>query len=233
MDAFLQRQWRYNLAFLICSALAIFLAGVAVTLTVMNKAAGYSSGAPVRVQSGPTIRAQQQGDADGGAQVARMPQQQIEAPVSRPEPPQLIRAVGTHHPSKSHAYRAYVVKPGETLSRLDPAGWKHTCDINRQFGSIKKADCTLTADAAILLPVAVVESMTLAAVDSPAAPSERIAQTEIRKRLSQTDRLHLAEKARWQFCDHTGNERSSACESERAANFEMLVLSLQRSSDRT
>lgn len=232
MDASLQRQWqRYNFSFVLCLVLAIFLAGMATAFSIDNKT-GYSSDTPMLVQYVPAIQVKQD-SAHGGAQVARMPQQQIEAPVSRPEPPQLIRAVGTHHPSKSHAYRAYVVKPGETLSRLDPAGWKHTCDINRQFGSIKKADCTLAANAAILLPVAVVESMTLAAVDSPAAPSERIAQTEIRKRLSQTDRLHLAEKARWQFCDHTGNERSSACESERAANFEMLVLSLQRSSDRT
>ena len=233
MDASLRKQWRfYDLSFALCLVLAIFLAGVTVTLAVMNKA-GYSSDAPVRVQSGPTIRVQQQGSIDGGLQVSRIPQQR-ETSVSQPVRPLLIRADTINpSPKPKAAYRPYVVKSGETLSRLDPAGWKHTCDINRQFGSIRKADCALMADAVILLPVAVVESMTLAAVDLPAVPSERIAQTEIRNRLPQADRLYLAEKARQQFCDHSGNERSPACELERAASFEMLVLSLQRSSDRT
>ena len=231
MGASLRKQWQfYDFSFALCLVVAIFLAGVTVTLAVMNKA-GYSSDAPVRVQSGPTIRVQQQGSIDGGSQVSRMPQQR-EIPASQSVQPPLIRAVYPL-PKPKAAYRPYVVKSGETLSRLDPAGWKHTCDINRQFGSIRKADCALMADAVILLPVAVVESMTLAAVNLPAVPSERIAQTEIRDRLPQAARLYLAEKARQQFCDHSGNERSPACELERAASFEMLVLSLQRSSDRT
>lgn len=234
MDASLRKQQQYyDFSFVLCLVLAIFFAGMTTALFFMGDKTGYSSGASIRVQSGPMIRVQQGGDVDGGTQVSRMPQQR-ETPASQPVRPQLTRITTVHHsPKPKAAYRPYVVKSGETLSRLDPAGWKHTCDINRQFGSIRKADCALMADTTILLPVAVVESMTLAKVDSSAAPSKRIAQTEICKRLSQTDRLHLAEKARRQFCEHEGNERSPACESERAANFGMLVLSLQRSSDRT
>ncbi len=220
MDASLRKQWRfYDLSFALCLVLAIFLAGVTVTLAVMNKA-GYSSDAPVRVQSGPTIRVQQQGSIDGGSQVSRMPQQR-EIPASQSVQPPLIRAVYPL-PKPKAAYRPYVVKSGETLSRLDPEGWKHTCEINQQFGSIRKADCALMADTTILLPVAVVESMTLAKVDSPAAPFKQIVRTEIRNRLSQDDQLRLAE-----------NESSPACDPERTMRFEMLALSLRRSSDRT
>ena len=234
MDASLRKQQQYyDFSFVLCLVLAIFLAGMTTALFFMGDKTGYSSGASIRVQSGPTIRVQQQGSIDGGSQVSRIPQQR-ETSVSQPVRPLLIRADTINpSPKPKAAYRPYVVKSGETLSRLDPAGWKHTCDINRQFGSIRKADCALMADAVILLPVAVVESMTLAAVNLPAVPSERIAQTEIRDRLPQAARLYLAEKARQQFCDHSGNERSPACELERAASFEMLVLSLQRSSDRT
>lgn len=234
MDASLRKQRRfYDLSFVLCLALAIFLAGMTTALFFMGDKTGYSSGASIRVQSGPTIRVQQQGSIDGGSQVSRMPQQR-ETLASQPVRPQLIRITTVHHsPKPKAAYRPYVVKSGETLSRLDPEGWKHTCEINKQFGSIRKADCALMADTTILLPVAVVESMTLAKVDSPAAPSERIAQTEIRDRLSQTDRLRLAEIARQRFCDHPGNESSPACEPERTMGFEMLALSLQRSSDRT
>lgn len=233
MDASLRKQQQYyDFSFVLCLVLAIFLAGMTTALFFMGDKTGYSSGASIRVQSGPMIRVQQ-GDVDGGTQVSRMPQQR-ETLASQPVRPQLIRITTVHHsPKPKAAYRPYVVKSGETLSRLDPEGWKHTCEINQQFGSIRKADCVLMADTTILLPVAVVESMTLAKVDSPAAPSERIAQTEIRDRLSQTDRLRLAEIARQRFCDHLGNESSPACEPERTMRFEMLALSLQRSSDRT
>ena len=222
MGASLRKQWRfYDLSFALCLVLAIFLAGVTVTLAVMNKA-GYSSDAPVRVQSGPTIRVQQQGSIDGGSQVSRIPQQR-ETLASQPVRPLLIRADTINpSPKPKAAYRPYVVKSGETLSRLDPEGWKHTCEINQQFGSIRKADCALMADTTILLPVAVVESMTLAKVDSPAAPFKQIVRTEIRNRLSQDDQLRLAE-----------NESSPACDPERTMRFEMLALSLRRSSDRT
>ena len=220
MDASFRKQRRfYDLSFVLCLALAIFLAGVTVTLSVMNKAR-YSSDALVRVQSGPTIRVQQQGSIDGGSQVSRMPQQR-EMPASQSVQPPLIRAVYPL-PKPKAAYRPYVVKSGETLSRLDPEGWKHTCEINQQFGSIRKADCALMADTTILLPVAVVESMTLAKVDSPAAPFKQIVRTEIRNQLSQDDQLRLAE-----------NESSPACDPERTMRFEMLALSLRRSSDRT
>lgn len=232
MDASLRKQRRfYDLSFVLCLALAIFLAGMTTALFFMGDKTGYSSGASIRVQSGPTIRVQQQGSIDGGSQVSRMPQQR-EIPASQSVQPPLIRAVYPL-PKPKAAYRPYVVKSGETLSRLDPEGWRHTCEINKQFGSIRKADCALMADTTILLPVAVVESMTLAKVDSPAAPFKQIVRTEIRNRLSQDDQLRLAEIARQQFCDHPGNESSLACEPERTMGFEMLALSLQRSSDRT
>ena len=231
MDASLRKQQQYyDFSFVLCLVLAIFLAGMTTALFFMGDKTGYSSGASIRVQSGPMIRVQQ-GDVDGGTQVSRMPQQR-EMPASQSVQPPLIRAVYPL-PKPKAAYRPYVVKSGETLSRLDPEGWRHTCEINKQFGSIRKADCALMADTTILLPVAVVESMTLAKVDSPAAPFKQIVRTEIRNRLSQDDQLRLAEIARQQFCDHPGNESSLACELERAASFEMLVLSLQRSSDRT
>ena len=223
MDASLRKQRRfYDLSFVLCLALAIFLAGVTTALFFMGDKTGYSSGASIRVQSGPTIRVQQQGSIDGGSQVSRMPQQR-ETLASQPVRPLLIRADTINpSPKPKAAYRPYVVKSGETLSRLDPEGWKHTCEINQQFGSIRKADCALMADTTILLPVAVVESMTLAKVDSPAAPFKQIVRTEIRNRLSQDDQLRLAE-----------NESSPACDPERTMRFEMLALSLRRSSDRT
>ena len=175
MDTSLRKQQQYyDFSFVLCLVLAIFFAGMTTALFFMGDKTGYSSGASIRVQSGPMIRVQQ-GDVDGGAQVSRMPQQR-ETLASQPVRPRLIRITTVHHsPKPKAAYRPYVVKSGETLSRLDPEGWKHTCEINQQFGSIRKADCALMADTTILLPVAVVESMTLAAVDSPAAPSERIA----------------------------------------------------------
>ena len=220
MDASLRKQQQYyDFSFVLCLVLAIFLAGMTTALFFMGDKTGYSSGASIRVQSGPMIRVQQ-GDVDGGTQVSRMPQQR-EMPASQSVQPPLIRAVYPL-PKPKAAYRPYVVKSGETLSRLDPEGWKHTCEINKQFGSIRKADCALMADTTILLPVAVVESMTLAKVDSPAAPFKQIVRTEIRNRLSQDDQLRLAE-----------NESSPACDPERTMRFEMLALSLRRLSDRT
>ena len=231
MDASSHRRWRYDWTFVILCIVAIFLSGVTATLVVINKN-GYSSSTPIRVQSGPVILAQQDG-VDGGVRVSQVSLQQTEARALLSERSQTTRvAVASHHSPKPKAYRPYVVKSGEMLSRLDPEGWKHTCEINRQFGSIKKMDCTLKADVAILLPVAVVESLAVAAADTTPTMLSQIAKAEP-ETISLDQQIRLAGIVRQQFCDHPGNERSSACEPERAAAFEMLVLSLHRSLDRT
>lgn len=52
-------------------------------------------------------------------------------------------------------YWSYRVKPGETLSQLDPKNWQRTCAINKQVNAIdRRADgCHIVANATILLPV--------------------------------------------------------------------------------
>lgn len=61
---------------------------------------------------------------------------------------------------KKLAYRAYTVRLGDKLSKLDETGWTTTCRINKQLGrGGVAADCKLMAGTNIVLPVAVVESL--------------------------------------------------------------------------
>lgn len=125
-------------------------------------------------------------------------------------------------------YRAYTVQPGQTLSRLDPEGWQHTCEINKQSGGIRTKDCKITAGTSILLPVAIV--IALSQEQAPQVAHLGVTQppraAERNVPLNLEERLRLAEIARQQFCNHPENERSYACTPERAAQTELQTLAL-------
>jgi hypothetical protein len=214
--------------FVILCAVGFFLLGVSATLTLINMMRNHvESGPPIQVQlvlstttetlaqSAPPVLSQEpQKKASSQPQVELITFRTSQSPKTQSQPAK---------------YRPYVVKNGETLSRLDPKGWKHTCEINKQLGSIGK-DCLLIAQAAILLPVSVVESLSLAEAQArsiPKAPQQTALAKPAQKRvLSLEEELHRAGIVRQQFCDHVGNEKSSACEPEQAAAIELQHLAL-------
>ncbi len=216
-------RWQYNWLFVILSALAIFLFGVTATLVSLN--AGHIAPAPAsaRFTSETTSKLLPVTTADVQQQAVVPPKSTAASVVKVAFKPTtyITPARGT--------YRAYIVQPGQTLSRLDPEGWQHTCDINKQLGNIKMRDCKITAGASILLPVAIVIALSqeqapqvahLAVTQAPRATEQRDVS------LNLDERLRLAEIARQQFCNHPANERSYACKPERVAQTELQALAL-------
>ncbi|MBP7060682.1 MAG: hypothetical protein KBA91_01740 [Candidatus Moranbacteria bacterium] len=207
-----ESRWRRNWIFVFFCALATFLSGVTATLVVFNTS-GYSSPESIQSARSPksllTARSLVQAKEDSSRVlspaagerpvIVRVNFRTMSAPSS-----QVV-----HHDDQPR-YRSYLVKPGETLSRLDPEGWKHTCEINRQLGKIKKTDCTLTADAEIFLPVAVVRSLTLA-LDSHLQTT--VSRPDNRK-LSIEEQSRLAEIALRRFCDSLANEELPGCKKQ-------------------
>ena len=217
--------------FVILCAVGFFLLGVSATLTLINMMRNHvESGPPIQVQlvlstttetlaqSAPPVLSQ-----EPQKKASSQPQVELITHVA------FRTSQSPKTQSQPAKYRPYVVKNGETLSKLDPKGWQHTCEINKQLGSIGK-DCLLIAQAAILLPVSVVESLSLAEAQArsiPKAPQQTALAKPAQKRvLSLEEELHRAGIVRQQFCDHVGNEKSSACEPEQAAAIELQHLAL-------
>ncbi len=225
MNALTRTRQQYDWSFVILCIVAIFLFGVTATLAVCNTSC--CSASTVKVRSAPVLvvekNAQRETRVHQQAAVIRPVFTHADERQSATTPPQ--PTASSHNHQKK--YRPYLVKPGESLSQLDPKGWQHTCAVNRQMGSIKNTDCTLMADATILLPVVVVESLTLATTDTaPPAVTTKVAKAQSTRSLD--EKIYLVELARQQFCDHPGNEMSSACAPERQASAQLMTLVLAR-----
>ena len=213
--------WRHNWLFVILGVLAIFLFGVTVTIVSLN--VGHAALEPVSARFTPGATSKPISVTPVDVQWSATASLKSTASVVRVA----LKPTAYIAPAKG-TYRTYTVQPGQTLSRLDPEGWQHTCDINKQLGNIKMRDCKIIAGASILLPVAIVIALSqeqaplvapFAVVQSPRAVERDVS-------LDLNQRLHLAEKARQHFCDHPGNERSYACTPERAAQIELQALAL-------
>lgn len=218
--------WRCDWTFVILSAFAFFLSGVTATFAMCNA----RSHAPELVALARLAQPILQQAPITSAQTAPRATKQLETTTQSTVTPAVIRLASSRAApvqKPKGTYSTYRVKKGQTLSQLDPEGWQHTCEINKQLGRIKTRDCGLTTEADILLPANIVAALSLEEQQANTViPPETIKAAELKAPLNLDERLRLAEVARQQFCDHPGNEMSPACAPERAAQAQFQTLAL-------
>lgn len=208
--------WRCDWTFAILCALAFFLAGVTATLAMCNAERApdlaFSARLAPRAAPQPIL-------------MAAVESRPISSAAVNPIVRVTLKPTTYVMPVKG-TYRNYTVQPGQTLSRLDPEGWQHTCEINKQSGNIKTRDCKITAGTSIILPVAIVIALSQQE-ESPARHLANTDRTAEHKMLGINERLRLAEVARERFCSQqVSNEKLPACEPEWAARIQMQALAL-------